>query len=57
MATLKTNQKISCTNLEDARVKADKISNAIIIVKDNNYSLVNHKTCIELKPHGYIQVR
>lgn len=57
MATLKTNQIISCTNLEDARVKADKISNAIIIVKDNNYSLVNYKTFTELKPHGYIQVR
>jgi hypothetical protein len=57
MATLKTNQTISCANLEDARVKADKISNAVIIVKDNNFSLVNYKTFTELKLRGYIQVR
>lgn len=57
MATLKTNQTISCISLEDARVKADKISNAIIVVKDNLYSLVNHKTYTELKQFGYKQVR
>ena len=55
--TLKTNQTISCTNLEDARVKADKMSNAIIVVKDNYYSLVNYKTYTELKQLGYNQVR
>lgn len=57
MATLKTNQTISCATLADARVKSDKISNAIIVVKDNNYSLVNYKTFTELKPFGYTQVR
>ena len=57
MATLKTNQTISCISLEDARVKADKISNAIIVVKDNLYSLVNYKTYTELKQFGYNQVR
>ena len=57
MTTLKTNQTISCISLEDARVKADKISNAIIVVKDNFYSLVNYKTYTELKQFGYNQVR
>jgi hypothetical protein len=57
MATLKTNQTVSCKNLEDARIKADKMSNAIIIVKDNYYSLVNYKTFTELKQQGYIQAR
>ena len=57
MKTLKTNQTLSCISLEDARVKADKISNAIIVVKDNFYSLVNHKTYTELKQFGYNQVR
>lgn len=57
MKTLKTNQTISCISLEDARVKADKISNAIIVVKDNFYSLVNYKTYTELKQFGYNQVR
>lgn len=57
MATLKTNQIISCTNIVDARVKADKISNAIIIVKDKDYLLVNYKTFIDLLPQGYVQIR
>ena len=57
MATIKTNQTISCTNLEDARVKADKISNAVIVVKDNCYSLVNYKTFIQLQQVGYTQLR
>ena len=57
MTTLKTNQTINCINIEDARIKADKISNGIIIVKDNNYSIVNYKTYTELKPLGYNQVR
>ena len=57
MKTLKTNQTISCISLEDARVKADKISNAIIVVKDKFYSLVNYKTYTELKQFGYKQVR
>ena len=57
MKTLKTNQTISCISLEDARAKADKISNAIIVVKDNFYSLVNYKTYTELKQFGYNQVR
>ena len=57
MATLKTNQTINCTNLEDARVKADKISNGVIVVKDNLYSIVNYKTYESLKPLGYNQVR
>ena len=57
MKTLKTNQTISCISLEDARAKADKISNAIIVVKDKFYSLVNYKTYTELKQFGYNQVR
>jgi len=57
MATVKTNQKIACVNLEDARVKADKISNGVIVEKDNNYSIVNYKTYTELKTLGYNQVR
>jgi hypothetical protein len=57
MTTLKTNQTITCTNIEDARAKADKISNGIIVVKDNYYSIVNYKTYTELKPLGYNQVR
>ena len=57
MKALKTNQTISCISLEDARVKADKISNAIIVAKDNLYLLVNYKTYTELKRFGYNQVR
>jgi hypothetical protein len=57
MTTLKTNQTVTCTNIEDARLKADKISNGIIVVKDNYYSIVNYKTYTELKPLGYNQVR
>ena len=56
MTTLKTNQTISCISLEDARVQADKISNAIIVVKDNFYALVNYSTYKELKKLGYNQV-
>lgn len=57
MSNLKTNQTITCTNIEDARIKADKIANGIIIVKDNNYSIVNYKTYTQLKSLGYNQVR
>lgn len=57
MKTLKTNQTITCINIEDARVKADKISNGIIVEKNNCYSIVNYKTFTELKPFGYNQVR
>ena len=57
MTTLKTSQTITCTSIEDARVKADKISNGIIVVKDNYYSIVNYKTYTELKTLGYNQVR
>ena len=57
MTTLKTNQTINCISLEDARVQANKISNAIIVVKDNFYALVNYSTYKELKKLGYNQVR
>lgn len=58
MATVKTNQKITCKNIEDARVKADNYSNGVIIEKDKNYFLiVNYKTYTELKQLGYNQVR
>jgi len=57
MATLKTNQVINCTSIETAREKSDKISNGIIVLKDNIYSIVNHKTYLELKKSGYTQVR
>ena len=57
MATLKTNQIITCKNIEDARLKSDKISNGIIVEKDNNYSIVNYKNYTELNKLGYNQVR
>lgn len=57
MATVKTNQKITCANIEDARVKADNFSNGVIIEKDKKYFVVNYKTYTELKASGYIQVR
>lgn len=57
MKSLKTNETISCTNLEEARIKADKISNAVIVEKNNNFFLVNYKTYTGLKQLGYIQVR
>ena len=57
MKTLKTEQTIPCTNIEDARLRAEKISNGVIIVKHNNYSIVNYKTYEQLKPLGYNQVR
>lgn len=57
MGTVKTNQKITCTNIEDARVKADNYSNGVIIEKDKKYLVVNYKTYTELKPLGYNQVR
>lgn len=57
MTTLKTNQTINCTSIEDARLKADSISNGVIIVKDNIYSIVNYKTYEELKKLGYDQAR
>ena len=30
MKTLKTNQTVTCTSIEDARAKADKTSNGVI---------------------------
>lgn len=57
MATVKTNQKITCINIEDARVKSDKYSNGVIIEKDKKFLVVNYKTYTELKPLGYNQVR
>jgi hypothetical protein len=57
MTTLKTIQQLTCINIEDARVKADKISNGVIVVKDNCYLIVNYKKYTELKPFGYKQVR
>jgi hypothetical protein len=57
MSTLRTNKTVNCTSIEDARVKADKISNGVIVVKDNNYLIVNYKTYEQLKKLGYIQAR
>lgn len=57
MSNLKTNQIITCKNIEDARVKADKISNGVIVEKDNNYSIVNYKTFKDLEKKGYNQER
>ena len=58
MTTVKTNQKITCTSIEDARLKNDKNSNGVIITKDdNNYFIVNYKTYYDMKELGYKQVR
>ena len=57
MTTLKTNQTVTCGSIEDARIKADKTSNGVIVVKNNNYSIVNYKTYEQLKTLGYTQVR
>jgi hypothetical protein len=57
MATIKTNQKITCTNLEDAKAKADNYSNGVIIEKDKIHFVVNYKTYTELELLGYKQVR
>ena len=57
MKTLKTNQTVTCASIEDAKVKADKTSNGVIVVKDNNYSIVNYKTYEQLKKIGYTQAR
>jgi hypothetical protein len=57
MATIKTNYSIACSNIEEARLKVDNISNGIIIVKDDNYLIVNYKTYAQLKTAGYNQVR
>lgn len=55
--TLKTNQIITCQNLEDARVKSDPITNGVIAVKGDEYIIVNYKTFEELRKVGYIQER
>lgn len=55
--SVRTNQIITCKNIEDARLKADRISNGLIIEKDNTYSIVNYKTFKELQEKGYIQAR
>jgi hypothetical protein len=57
MRTLKTKQIITCSSLEDARVKADIITNGIIAVKNDIYTIVNYKTFTELTKLGYKQVR
>jgi len=57
MKTIKTNQIVTCTSIEDARVIADKTSNGVIVVKDNAYAVVNYKTYDGLKQLGYTQVR
>jgi hypothetical protein len=57
MATLKTNQTVRCNSLEEARVRADKTSNGVIVMKDGNYSIVNYKAFEGLKTLGYTQVR
>ena len=57
MATIKNNQKITCKNIEDARVISDNYSNGVIIEKDNKYLIVNYKKYAELKNLGYNQVR
>lgn len=57
MKTLKTGKIITCTCIEDARMKADPISNAVIVEKNNTYMVVNYKTYSELKATGYNQVR
>ena len=56
MKTLKTKQIITCTSLEDARVKADTITNGVIAVKNDIYTIVNYKTFTELTKLGYTQV-
>ena len=57
MKTLKTKQIITCTSLEDARVKADIITNGVIAVKNDIYTIVNYKTFTELTKLGYTQIR
>ena len=57
MASLNTNEKITCASLEDARIKSDKISNGLIIFKNDNYLIVNYKTYNDLKALGYNQIR
>jgi hypothetical protein len=57
MKTVKTNQTINCTSIEDARIKADKVSNGLIVSKDNSFLIVNYKTYQDLKQQGYNQVR
>ena len=57
MKTLKTNQTVTCENLQDARIKADTITNGVIITKDNTYLIVSYKTFEDLKSLGYNQVR
>lgn len=57
MSTLKSGLKITCTSIEDARLKQAPFSNALIVVKDNSYLLVNYKTYEQLKAFGYTQVR
>jgi hypothetical protein len=54
---LKTNQTVTYSNIEDTRLKADKISNGILVVKDNYYSIVNYKIYTQLTQLGYNQVR
>ena len=55
--TLKTNEIIECTSIADARKKADKITNAVIIAQDGRYCLVNYKTFEQLSKIGYKQLR
>jgi hypothetical protein len=57
MTSLKTNQSVTCSNIEDARIKADKIKNGVIVEKNNTFLIVNYKTYADLKSQGYTQVR
>ena len=57
MATIKTHQIITCINIEDARLKADKISNGIIAINGTDCVIVNYKTYTDLQKIGYKQVR
>lgn len=55
--TLKTNQTITCNSIEEARIKQDLYSNAQIVCKNDNYSVVNYKTSEQLATMGYKVVR
>lgn len=56
MKTLKNSDSIICENLETARLKASNYSNSVIVVKENNYSVVSQKTYNQLCFFGYVKV-
>jgi|LakMenEpi03Aug12_release.lakeMendotaPanAssembly.Ray.scaffolds.fasta_scaffold898336_1 hypothetical protein len=55
--TLKTNQTIICNSIEHARTEQNLYSNAQIVCKNDNYSVVNYKTSSQLITMGYVVVR